>query len=461
MSAAEAPEQVSKVLLISIDCLRADALFARTEFLRRLGLRDEVDWPNLRWLSEASTRFTQCVTTSPYTTASHASVFTGRFPRNHGVRDYFKTGLKAETIFQVLHRNGVATRFTTDYPLILGADLGFRRGVEDYRIEEQTAMLADFARSDRAEIMFAHFADAHFPYGAHLIRHHMEFLNDFLSAEEKALGLSSAYRRAPAPLEAMRSPEEALLEHRYRAVLEERYRGGDYRTLLRWYAEGLARFDAGRFGKFVGVLRDSGLVERDDILLVLFGDHGEDWSDSCWAHFNSCDWPIVNVPLLVHRVGQAGRTRSDLVRTVDVMPTILRSMGVSGIGVELDGKPLDVPRDEAVTAFAECWLSDTSRLHEFIRSVHAGQPTGELPSYLAKDAAFAPGRQLQRWFAESGGVVQEFLTERGLDVVDTGARHRLSEALNTYHAGSGGTAAPEPPVEVAAALRHIGYFGGR
>jgi choline-sulfatase len=463
MSGAEVLAPARKVLMISIDCLRADALFDRTGFLRQLDLPDDLDWPHLRWLSQTSTRFTQCVTTSPYTTASHASVFTGTFPRRHGVRDYFKTGLKAETIFEILRRKHVKTRFVTDYPLILGDDLGFRRGVADYRVEEQTEALVEFSGSDRSEIMFAHFADAHFPYGAHVIRNHEEFLTDFLGAEEKNLGLSRMDQDTPpASLEAIRSPDESRLEQRYRRVLTERYRNGDYRTMLRWYARGLSRFDQGRFASFVSVLRESGLLDREDVMVVLFGDHGEDWSDSCWAHFNSCDWSVLNVPLLIRRLGQAPQTHTDLVRTVDVMPTILRAMGLSETGLELDGRDLGSRNGDDATAFAECWLSDTAVLQEFIRAVHAGQRSAELPSHLAKDAAFRSCRQLQRSFGSAGGPpVSQSLTERGLQIVDPVAWRQLSEALDAYHATADESVLPESPVELAEALRHIGYFGGR
>lgn len=398
------------------------------------------------------------MTTSPYTTASHASAFTGCFPAQHRVRDYFKSPMHRPTVFQILKERGFTTRFAIDYPLILGEHLGFRRGIDDYRVEDQLGALHEFARSSEPEILFTHFADAHFPYGTHVIRDWSAALEAFLASEARALGLELSQGPAAPSLEAVRSPDEARLEWHYREVLAARYDRGDYERLLQWYAQGLARFDAGRFEEFLRALRGSGLLQRADTIVVLFGDHGEDWSPSCWAHFNSCDWSVMNVPLLVYRAGTQPEARGDLVRTVDIAPTVLEATGIEHDALPaFDGRSLTAQRGGRI-GFAECWLSDTSALHNYIRGAQSGAEQGELSSYLAKDAAFSDEAELQRWFDESGRQVGEVLTSRGEPTAHHEAGEPLRTELKGYRFASDRPGQDADEVELREALRRLGYF---
>jgi len=99
------------------------------------------------------------------------------------------------------------------------------------------------------------------------------------------------------------------------------------------------------FGRFVGELRAAG--RYDDALIIFVADHGEEFLDhGLWLHGRSVFDELVRVPLVVKLPGNAhaGRRVATQVQGVDIVPTILRAMGIE-IPEGLMGRPLQ----EAIT----------------------------------------------------------------------------------------------------------------
>ena len=92
---------------------------------------------------------------------------------------------------------------------------------------------------------------------------------------------------------------------------------------IRLYEEAVQYTDA-QIGRLLDYLQQSGRAENTVILAV--ADHGEEFLEhGRWGHWeNNLHDEILNVPLLIHlpRHGQA-QTVTRLVRTLDIMPTIL------------------------------------------------------------------------------------------------------------------------------------------
>lgn len=90
------------VLLVTIDTLRADALGS-------YGGRAAT--PNLDRLAAEGIRYTFAHAHAVVTLPSHASIMTGRYPFEHGVRDNsgFRLDDSADTLAEILKRNGYAT----------------------------------------------------------------------------------------------------------------------------------------------------------------------------------------------------------------------------------------------------------------------------------------------------------------------------------------------------------------
>jgi len=67
------PKEVSRVILIVLDTVRKRSIDNQQEM-----------FPNLRTFARDSVVFENCITNAPWTTPSHASLFTGLAPREHG-----------------------------------------------------------------------------------------------------------------------------------------------------------------------------------------------------------------------------------------------------------------------------------------------------------------------------------------------------------------------------------------
>lgn len=444
-----------KVLLISIDCLRSDVVFPASQTLHgRSTLPTTTRATNLRALVSSGYGFPRAVTTSPYTTAAHASAFTGLHPTRHGVRDYFRTPLQAPTIFELASERGARTAFATDYPRILGADLGFTAGVEEYGVETQEELLVDFLNEERDAVLFLHFADLHFPYGCHRIRDHREYLDELLHAESARLGFRLESQTSGEALEAERTSAEFLVESNYRRMLGVMSERKAYDDALGLYASGVERFDQGRWARFTQILTESEILRSSDCLTILFGDHGEHWSPTAWAHFDSCDIEVLNVPIVLWGSEPVAGPEA-VVGLVDVAPTVLDHLGIPMSG--MDGRSLLRAPLEHRFLYSECWLSDPGEFIEAIQRVHDGaqiEEIGTLGSTLAKDAVFSNQNGLQRHFDPEGSRTHLAEIEWGRPNPDS--LMVLEQALDTHYARS---AAPSGvPLDLWVAMSRNRYF---
>ena len=142
----------ANVLLITIDTLRAD-------HLRCYGYSKPTS-PTIDALARKGVQFDNCVSQSPVTPVSHASILTGQNPYRHGVRTItggrpYKLDRDHTTLATLLKAAGYQTAaFISAFPLEkskYGLDNGFdlyeqsffREGAEDFKQEDQKT---DFSR---------------------------------------------------------------------------------------------------------------------------------------------------------------------------------------------------------------------------------------------------------------------------------------------------------------------------
>lgn len=130
------------VLLITIDTLRADAL-------GRYGGRAAT--PNLDRLADDGVRFTFAHAHAVVTLPSHASILTGRYPFEHGVRDNagFRLADSVETLAEAARARGFATgAFVGAFPV--DRQFGLAQGFELYDdLGGREVAQADFAFTER------------------------------------------------------------------------------------------------------------------------------------------------------------------------------------------------------------------------------------------------------------------------------------------------------------------------
>ena len=162
------------VLVIVLDTVRAD-------HLSTYGYHRQTS-PELSALAENGVLFRDVTASSSWTWPSHASIFTGLLPWDHGAHraqkgtqfqgsDWFLSGMSSEvpTLAEAFNEHGYRSyAFSTN--ALLSKDLGLMRGftrVEATEDEQKTMNLALSAikeKSDKPLFLFVNVMTAHAPY---------------------------------------------------------------------------------------------------------------------------------------------------------------------------------------------------------------------------------------------------------------------------------------------------------
>ena len=466
------------IVLISLDTLRSDCVAANPFKL----------WPDkypegqaprteaLDELARGGAFFPLCASAAPYTSASHASLFTGKWPLRHGLFEFFNRKLAARTLFERARRLGYRTLFKTDFPVILGSFLGFDRGVDDYLVEDDQGFL-DRLAACRRSVSFVHFGGLHVPYGFHNLAYGGQAYVDKVRELEAEIPPAEA---SPVDqlVETYRDPADLDLLLRYKRIVQHHYAAGRYGRLFSLYLEGVETFLRSRFQPFLERLLDRLRGSRH--LLVVFGDHGEEYDADSYGHHNSLAEGVLRVPLIFYGTDVRSRLHARRVRTVDVAPTLLEALGDRGAAsLRMDGESLagavwgeDEPRVRS--AFAQVYAADARDYLAYQkRLLGAGRKTGSLRHVLFKEAIYEEGFKLTRQgyhYSEGGGIwglepcpPRTTLESLGDDGRPRPARDReiearLSERLDAYNrlrarAGAELTV----PDEIRRQLRDMGY----
>ena len=292
----------------------------------------------MRSRTEGAT-FEHASTAAPLTLPAHSSLFTGRFPPEHGVRDnggYFLNDSET-TLAEVLKARGYATGgFIAAY--VLDGKWGINQGFDTYfdnfdlskyrvlsmgaiqrpgnEVVDQALPWIDQHR-DRRFFAWIHLYDAHTPYD---------------------------------PPEPYRS----------------RYPDDPY--------QGEISFADSQVGRVVQALRDRELLDRT--IIVVIGDHGESLNDHGEAtHGFFVYESVMHVPLMIHAPFSAMQRRrvADPVRSVDIMPTVLDLLGVPAPHVSIDGAE---PRAADGWSRAARWVSRRMRRRSIRCTISAGAICG-------------------------------------------------------------------------------------
>ena len=278
------PAPDHNILIVTIDTLRADALSS---------YGGAAATPNLDRLAASGARFTFAHAHAVVTLPSHTSIFTGRLPYEHGMRDNsgFRVKDGTETLATRLKAAGFATgAFVGGFPLTkrFGLTPGF--DVYDDQMPELTGAIAISMPERRADAVVAsavqwigaqqnkffswvHVFDPHSPY------------------------------KPPAPHLA-------------------NYGSQPYHGEVAWTDQALGPL----FDRLAALPRPT--------LVIITSDHGESLGDHGeLTHGMFAYEPTLRVPLIVARIGGTaarGVVIETPVRHIDIAPTVLEVAGVQG-----------------------------------------------------------------------------------------------------------------------------------
>jgi arylsulfatase A-like enzyme/Tfp pilus assembly protein PilF len=276
------------VLLVTIDTLRAD-------YLSCYG-NAAISTPNIDRLATRGVRFDQAFVQVPLTAPSHASILTGTYPKIHNLRDMggFVLDSRVPTLATILGQAGLETAAFIGAAVLdhsYGLNRGFSTYVDRMKNEVGDSKVPGIVAEVRGEIvtsralewldqrnasrrflLWAHYYDPHFPYDP------------------------------PQPF-------------------RDRYSKSKY--------GGEVAYTDDQVGRLL-----DGLASRrvlDNTLIVLMADHGESLGEHGeYTHGVFLYDSTMRIPLIVAGPGvPAGQVVSQQVRSIDVLPTIAESLGVS------------------------------------------------------------------------------------------------------------------------------------
>lgn len=274
------------LLVVTLDTTRADAL----------GLYGNPHGvsPNIDRLGRAGIVFRECYTPAPLTLPAHCSLFTGRYPIAHLVRNNgtYVLGDDETTLAEVFKAQGyqtaaVVASFTVASKFGLGqgfdtydedfespsAILNFNAEIGADKVYEKFVRWLD-KQSGQKFFSWVHFYDAHSPYVPH-----------------------------------------------------EPVSSGQPPSLWTLY-EGEVRYVDSYVGRIVDALRSKNVLDRTVIVIV--GDHGEAFGEHKeHGHGIFCYEESLRVPLILYNanVFPAAKEVSARVRLVDIMPSLLSLFG--------------------------------------------------------------------------------------------------------------------------------------
>lgn len=372
------------IVLVSVDDLRYDALGCSEldEWLDDYGALQHRETPTFDALADDALSVPHTSSGSSYTPPSHATMFTGQYPKEHGVKTFYNTYADdTTTLAELLRDRGYDTAAWIENMALEMLDV--TRGFDEVvcPFEDPDANLFDFvdraAAHDGRTFVLIHLFDVHKPYCYTPGGSERERYNDDLYAQMEDIlpdGFPLDELREEAAMEAADTVpnyddltpslrEYATnwsLDYLLRKELEAEYGEDRFQYLVRLYQEGVATFDRGRFADLLDDLRATLL---SDYLLLVTSDHGEarcTWQDreDFMNSFNVSE-QAVRVPMFVDTdVESLPDSYDGHASHVDIFPTIAEvldddvgaSVAGSSILSNLDEPPAERP------VFQESWF---------------------------------------------------------------------------------------------------------
>jgi arylsulfatase A-like enzyme len=347
-ASAPASPHRPNVIVVTLDTVRADHLSV-------YGYPQDTT-PNLRtWWRQGATRYTRAFATSDMTLASHASIFTGLLPSEHGAHRRGPrpdTGLRpsADTLAIRLHQAGFVTAGIAANAAYLSPRFGFNAGFDYYDARRPPRLTApspsyffggtllywllayagpDFQFSYRSATQITNQALELVPQLKATGRPFFLFLN--MMDAHTPMVAPPAYRHA------FGVRDDGFYWVRDYAQLVKEINSGmrtitnqERTNLIASYDAAIAYLDA-ELGRLLTTLAAVGVL--DDSVIVITSDHGELFGHSgAVGHDGVGIVPgVFHVPLLIRFPGsREARNDRRAVSSIDLYPTILELCGLSG-----------------------------------------------------------------------------------------------------------------------------------
>ena len=344
------------VILIVLDTARKDCIDL---------INENTITPNIKEFAEEGIVFNKFVTNGAWTPPTHASLFTGLLPSNHGVFHFNNTNGysvlsdELDTLAEILKRNGINTAgfFANS---VISKEFGFGQGFHPYKyIPPKSPDVLTVVRFVETNIKRA---IPYLPFSINKYR--------FIAADYKnSVALSGAVMKKAQKWIKQNGVKQNfflfinLMEQHYIRYFMEpvsrKFKIGpkDYyedqeilylkpetmkrrnRELLEWHKNTIRNVDV-NIGLFFNMLKEIGLYNKSTIIIT--SDHGELFGEKCrYGHQDNIYLPNTFVPLLIKFSKKNGRRNSHknrIYQQVDIFAEILDLFHIS-MPPDIHGKP--------------------------------------------------------------------------------------------------------------------------
>jgi arylsulfatase A-like enzyme len=440
------PGKRLNLIIITLDTTRADHLSSAGYPLPTT--------PNLDRLATDGEQFLHAIAIAPWTLPSHASLFTGLYPREHGARGdpegdierlWRLRGLSPQAVLlaERLAAVGYRTAAVVGGPMV-GAAFGFARGFEYYdqrgteedklehrRGDEITDIaLSQVSRESGPFFLFLNYFDPHWPYmpDADLVQQWVP------------VGVK------PIPPDQQDQIWKEVLSGQRNITADEK------QSMVSHYDGAIASMDRA-IGRLFAGLKERGLY--DSTMIVAVSDHGESFGEhQMLDHGHSLYEDVLRAALIIkypsRHAPAPSKVSQQLVDWLDVYATICREMGLP-IAARLEGFGVHHPPHDH---FAEL------ELNPFYVLQYGSRFDRTLEAVYRDRLKLIRDDKGQRWLFD---LVADPLEERNLAETQPEEVAALGKALDDWAARSAVTRLQGTNVDLTPSLkerlRALGYGG--
>ncbi len=309
-------------MLISVDTLAAEHLSA-------YGYH-RLTSPRLDDFASRAILYRRAYSTAPWTLPTHASLFTGKYPFEHGARTFRQPATRSPlsedqlTLAEALRDLGFRTAAFVANNAYLTEEFQLNQGFETYVVERLDGralnrLALDWLNEKPGQpfFLFLNYMDTHAPYDTRRLQQRPEFL-------EHVAGKPSG--------KILEELEEKILNR------DPSYSKESVELVVDMYDLGIANLD-----EAIGALFDelAAIGHFDDTLILVTGDHGEIFGEhDLIKHGRDLYEPLIRVPLIVKRAGQqSGEVIDDTIDSTDIPHMILSQLPKKDAGRYLQKFP--------------------------------------------------------------------------------------------------------------------------
>lgn len=303
------------VILIGIDTLRADHLGS-------YGYSRDTS-PNIDRFASESILFENAIAQAVWTTPSFMSIMTALYPSVHKLQKHPETPKLDEsvvTLAQVLRANGYRTA-SFNGGAYVSKEFGFDRGFDVYNSPPrdkiktiQVKTINDAALNwlsdnrDQKFFLFFHTYTVHTPYTPPA-SYGYKFFPTYNKTTDKKYVLDKEY------LNAIRAGKETITDD-------------EIRKSIALY-DGEINYVDDEVGRLLKALDHLGV--SDNTVVIFTSDHGDEFLEhGSVGHASTAYQELIHVPLIIRFPGIENSRIKNLVQSIDIMPTILDALNITG-----------------------------------------------------------------------------------------------------------------------------------